>query len=103
MNTQAPAQSRGSLLSYLSGWATLAYLALARRLRLRAHLLLVMPELCMQATACMAGFVGRQDFLERALSGSHPAQVRAVPLSCMSVLPVSKAVALCRAGYMLKV
>ena len=37
--------------TYLSGWATLAYLAAARRLSLREHLLLVMPELCMQATA----------------------------------------------------
>ena len=69
-------------MSYLSGWATLAYLALARRLRLRAHLLLVMPELCMQATACMAGLIARQDSLQPALSSSQQAQVRAV---CMKV------------------
>ena len=37
--------------TYLTGWATLLYLAAARRLPLRMHLLLVMPELCIQATA----------------------------------------------------
>ena len=74
---QASAQSQEVLLSYLSGWVSLAYLALARRLRLRAHLLLVMPELCMQATACMAGLLGRQDSrsLEQALSSVQGAQV----------------------------
>lgn len=69
-------------MCYLSGWASLAYLALARRLRLRAHLLLVMPELCMQATACMAGLLGRQNPLEQVLSSFQSAQVRAADISC---------------------
>ena len=79
LTVQASAQSQDLLLSYLSGWVSLAYLALARRLRLRAHLLLVMPELCMQATACVAGLLERQDSrsLEQALSSAQGAQVGA--------------------------
>ena len=80
MTLQASALSQDLLLSYLSGWVSLVYLALARRLRLRAHLLLVMPELCMQATACMASLLGRQDprSLEQALSSAQAAQVGAI-------------------------
>ena len=66
---------------YLGGWASLAYLALARRLRLRAHLLLVMPELCMQATACLAGLLGRQSSLEQVLPSFQGAQVCALTIS----------------------
>lgn len=61
--------------SYLSGWATLLYLAVVRRLRLRAHMLLVMPELCMQATAVAAAFCCRSN-AELALSGLASIQVR---------------------------
>ena len=50
--SQRPAASQAFFpYTYLSGWATLLYLAAARRLPLRMHLLLVMPELCMQAAA----------------------------------------------------
>jgi hypothetical protein len=56
---QAAAPVHAFPYAYIGGWVTLLYLALARRLPLRAHLLLIMPELAMQATACAAAAVCR--------------------------------------------
>ena len=54
---QAAAPVHAFPYAYIGGWVTLLYLAVARRLPLRAHLLLIMPELAMQATACAAAAV----------------------------------------------
>ena len=67
---QAAAPVHAFPYAYIGGWATLLYLALARRLPLRAHLLLIMPELAMQATACAAAAVCRHRSI--GLPSSHP-------------------------------
>ena len=67
---QAPAPVHAFPYAYIGGWVTLLYLAVARRLPLRAHLLLIMPELAMQATACAAASVYHHDSI--GLPSSYP-------------------------------
>ena len=81
---QAPAPVHAFPYAYIGGWVTLLYLAVARRLPLRAHLLLIMPELAMQATAYAAAPACRHRSI--GLPSFHPESLFQARLSQLTPL-----------------